>query len=98
MESSTPFVSQVMLPFVACYVASAPTRNVLYLGEDRNDVLGWHRMPGQKKWCIEKNPTEQGLPFNRYDNPHITFRHREDRIIDVGGPPSGLGLQGLQTT
>jgi len=38
-----------MMPFVACYVSSTPGRNTLFLGEDRNDVLGSHRMPGQKK-------------------------------------------------
>lgn len=74
-----------ILPFVACYMSSTPTRNTLFLGEDRNDVLGAHRMPGQKKWSIEIPPTEPagGVPFDRYGNPHITFRHREDRIIDI---------------
>jgi hypothetical protein len=34
-----------MLPFVACYVSSAPTRDGTHLEEDRNDVLGSHKMP-----------------------------------------------------
>jgi hypothetical protein len=29
------------------------------------------------------DPIEPGLPFDRYDNPHITFRHRDDRIVDI---------------
>lgn len=72
-----------MMPFVACYVSSTPGRNTLFLGEDRNDVLGSHRMPGQKKWAIEIPPIDAALPDDRYGNPHITFRHREDRIIDM---------------
>jgi hypothetical protein len=72
-----------MLPFVACYLSSTPGRNMLFLGEDRNDVLGSHRTPGQKKWTIEMDPIGPGLPFNRYDNPHVTFTHREARIIDT---------------
>lgn len=71
------------MPFVACYVSSTPGRNTLFLGEDRNDVLGSHRMPGQKKWAIEVPPIDPALPDDRYGNPHITFRHREDRIIDM---------------
>ncbi len=71
-----------LLPFVACYVSSTPTRNMLFLGEDRNDVLGSHRMPGQKKWSIEMPPIVPGLPFDRYDNPKISFNHRKGMIID----------------
>ncbi|KAH8803299.1 hypothetical protein F5884DRAFT_756586 [Xylogone sp. PMI_703] len=36
-----------MLPFLACYISSTPTNNVLFLGEDRRDVLGTHRVPGK---------------------------------------------------
>lgn len=71
-----------MLPFVACYVSSAPTRDFLFLGEDRNDVLGSHRMPGQKKWSIEIGPIPAGLPFDRYGNPKVTFNHRNGMIVD----------------
>jgi len=72
-----------LLPFIACYLSSTPSRNMLFLGEDRNDVLGSHRMPGQKKWTIEMDPIEPGLPLDRYDNPHITFSHRNGRIVDM---------------
>jgi hypothetical protein len=66
-----------MLPFVACYVASAPMRDGIHLGEDRNDVLGSHKMPGQKKWSLEE-PTisSDGLPDDHYGRPKITFNHR----------------------
>ena len=73
-----------IFPFLACYMSSTPGRSTLYLGEDRNDVLGTHRMPGQKKWVIQMDPIEPGaLPYDRYGNPHITFSHRDGRIIDT---------------
>ena len=71
-----------MLPFLACYVATCPTRDFLFLGEDRNDVLGSHRMPGQKKWMLEMPFIDPGFPFNRYDNPKIQFVHRSGMIVD----------------
>ena len=74
-----------LLPFVACYVTCAPTRNILWLGEDRNDVLGQHRMPGQKKWDISfghKFSNGLNIPEDRYDNPLTTFEHRNGKIID----------------
>jgi hypothetical protein len=72
-----------MLPFVACYVASEPTRDGIHLGEDRNDVLGSHKIPGQKKWSLEE-PTiaSDGLPDNHYGRPKITFNHWQGMIID----------------
>jgi hypothetical protein len=75
-----------MLPFVACYVSCAPTRDYLFLGEDRNDVLGSHRIPGQKKWRIDLDPITPGLPFDRYDNPKTTFIQRGGQITDVDHP------------
>ncbi|KAI6712479.1 hypothetical protein JHW43_004962 [Diplocarpon mali] len=71
-----------ILPFAACYVSSTPSRNTLYLGEDRNDVLGSHRMPGQKKWSIEMAPIAPGLSPDRYDNPAVRFSHRGGLIVD----------------
>jgi hypothetical protein len=72
-----------MLPFAACYVASAPTRDGIHLGEDRNDVLGSHKMPGQKKWSLEE-PTlpSEDLPDDHYGRPKITFSHRQGMIVD----------------
>ncbi|KAL2060650.1 hypothetical protein VTL71DRAFT_9291 [Oculimacula yallundae] len=71
-----------ILPFVASYVSSTPTRNILYLGEDRNSVLGSHRMPGQRKWSIELGPIIPGIPFDRYGDPKIRFSHRAGRLVD----------------
>ncbi|KUJ23871.1 uncharacterized protein LY89DRAFT_726923 [Mollisia scopiformis] len=75
-----------MVPFTACYVSSTPTRNYMFLGEDRNDVLGSHRMPGQKKWAIEMDAIEPGMPFDRYGNPKTSFNHRDGLITDVDHP------------
>ena len=77
-----------LLPFVACYISSTPTRNTLFLGEDRKDVLGGHRMPGQRKWDISLpsgRPTDQ-ISWDRFDNPKTTFTHRGGRIIDEDDP------------
>jgi hypothetical protein len=76
-----------LLPFLACYISSTPTRSVLYLGEDRNDVLGHHRMPGQRKWAVDMKPIGQfDLQTDKYGDPKITFNHREGKIIDVDHP------------
>ncbi|CZT44743.1 uncharacterized protein RSE6_04959 [Rhynchosporium secalis] len=72
-----------IIPFAASYVSSAPTRNVIYLGEDRNDVLGAHRMPGQRKWSIDMPTIKNGIPFDRYGDPKIQFTHRRGLMIDV---------------
>jgi hypothetical protein len=40
-------------------------------------------MPGQKKWAIELPSIDPALPDDQYGNPHITFRHRDNRIIDM---------------
>lgn len=75
-----------MLPFVACYISSTPTQNIMWLGEDRNDVLGFHRMPGQKKWDIETGHSLSRqfpvVPEDRFDNPKIRFNHQNGQIID----------------
>ncbi|KAH7327058.1 hypothetical protein BKA65DRAFT_539736 [Rhexocercosporidium sp. MPI-PUGE-AT-0058] len=78
----TPHRLSGILPFLASYVSSTPTRNTLYLGEDRNSVLGAHRMPGQRKWSIELGPIVPGLPFDRYGEPKIRFSHRGGRLVD----------------
>jgi hypothetical protein len=78
-----------LLPFLACYVASAPTRNTLFLGEDRKDVLGSHRMPGHRKWDIAL-PTAPAPGFDetaaKYGDPKTTFSHRGAQIIDEDDP------------
>ena len=73
-----------LLPFVACYFSSTPTRNTIFLGEDRKDVLGSHRMPGQRKWdiSIPPPPPMSNDVWAKYGDPKTTFSHRMGRIVD----------------
>lgn len=41
-----------ILPFKTCYMQFTPGMNTVWLGEDRRDVLGSHRMPGQMRWEV----------------------------------------------
>lgn len=43
-------------------------------------------MPGQKKWAIEMDRIEPGLPFDRYGNPKTKFNHRDGMIVDEDDP------------
>jgi hypothetical protein len=73
-----------LLPFLACYVTSTPTRNCLFLGEDRNDVMGGHKTPGHRRWDISM-PSTQPLPrdtWRMYGHPKIRFSHRDGMIIN----------------
>lgn len=72
-------------PFLASYVSSAPSRNTIFLGEDRNDVLGISKLPGQRRWDIMM-PSAQpgGGEEDKYlGNPHIQFTHLAGKVIDV---------------
>jgi hypothetical protein len=74
-----------ILPFLACYVSSTPSRGIMYLGEDRNDVLGHNKMPGQKKWDISignRLRDNTVLHEDMFDKPKINFSHRNGQIID----------------
>ncbi|KAK2749023.1 hypothetical protein CKAH01_06520 [Colletotrichum kahawae] len=44
-----------LLPVKCCYVQATPSLGALWLGEDRRDVLGAHRMPGQMRWAPGSN-------------------------------------------
>lgn len=73
-----------LLPFLACYVTSTPTRNNIFLGEDRNDVMGGHKTPGHRRWDISM-PSRQTMPWNifqTYRDPKIRFSHRDGVIIN----------------
>jgi hypothetical protein len=74
-----------LMPFLACYVSSTPTEPYIYLGEDRNDVLGAHRMPGQRKWAVEMGypKINDAIASDKFGNPKITFNHRGGMVIDV---------------
>ena len=88
-----------LLPFLACYISSTPTRNMLFLGEDRNDVLGGHRMPGQRKWDIAmpNGPPAAVGQWNRYDDPKITFNHRQGAIMDEDDPDPNVKFRSTIT-
>jgi len=79
-----------LLPFLACYVSSTPTVDALFLGEDRKDVLGYHRMPGQKKWDIAippaKDRTLERTGHDKFGEPRVIFNHRGGQIVDEDHP------------
>ncbi|TDZ20581.1 hypothetical protein Cob_v006362 [Colletotrichum orbiculare MAFF 240422] len=51
-----------LLPFKVCYVQSTPGLRTMWLGEDRRDVLGAHRMPGQMRWAPGARMCDPGHP------------------------------------
>ncbi|KAF4343384.1 hypothetical protein FBEOM_2682 [Fusarium beomiforme] len=76
-----------MLPFQVCYFAGAPGASTFWFGEDRRDVLGADRMPGQQRWerhksaRILKRPAE----FTGLVRPTVIFEHQSDgaRLVDM---------------
>ncbi|KAL2684802.1 hypothetical protein Neosp_005891 [[Neocosmospora] mangrovei] len=78
-----------MLPFQVCYFAGAPGMNI-WFGEDRCDVLGADRMPGQRRW--ERHKVKQLVRGSQLDaleeRPVVTFDHKMDhkRIVDTDVP------------
>jgi len=78
-----------LLPFIACYISSTPTRNTMFLGEDRKDVLGSHRIPAHRKWDIALPITQRDGDEEidaKYGDPKTTFSHRRGRIVDQDDP------------
>ncbi|KAK0734242.1 hypothetical protein B0T26DRAFT_602484, partial [Lasiosphaeria miniovina] len=57
-----------ILPFHVCYVSSAPGNRKLWLGEDRRDVLGSGRMPGQRRvhWFSEADYGDESNDRSRW--------------------------------
>ncbi|KAF4973747.1 hypothetical protein FSARC_55 [Fusarium sarcochroum] len=76
-----------MLPFQVCYFAGAPGNSTFWFGEDRRDVLGADRMPGQQRW--ERHKATQGAQrpdeVADLDRPTVIFKHEtnEMRLLDV---------------
>jgi len=77
-----------MLPFTACYISSTPGRGNgrIWLGEDRRDVLGAHRMPGQQRSampneCRTNHPAWDHVERIFDDTPSIRFEHS---LLDGG--------------
>ncbi|KAJ4310721.1 hypothetical protein N0V84_010832 [Fusarium piperis] len=81
-----------MLPFQVCYFAGAPGMD-MWFGEDRCDVLGADRMPGQRRW--ERHKIKQLVRGSHLDpleeRPVVTFDHKMEhkRIVDtdISGRP-----------
>ncbi|KAK4164245.1 hypothetical protein QBC43DRAFT_370185 [Cladorrhinum sp. PSN259] len=57
--SATPDRLSGFAPFIALYISSTPGQFQLNLGEDRRDVLGASRMPGQIRYRGEGNKTSK---------------------------------------
>ena len=57
-------------PFVAPYLSSTPCDNMLLLGENRNDVVGGHKMPAARKWEVglSQYPSSREN-WNRWGDP-----------------------------
>lgn len=72
-----------IMPFLASYISSTPSKNILVFGENRNDVLGAQRIPPARRWMIGLNqdPTDRSH-WPRFLDPQITFAHRRGLIID----------------
>lgn len=72
-----------VMPFLASYMSITPGLDTIFMGENRNDVLGLHKMPPQRNWHV--NMTQNQLPVGhwlQYDNPLITFSHKNGTLID----------------
>jgi hypothetical protein len=68
-----------MLPFQVCYTSGAPGKN-LWFGEDRRDVLGADRMPGQRRFEWHKPALSLKRPVDvdalKMDRPkYLVFEH-----------------------
>lgn len=72
-----------IMPFLAPYVSITPSRNTILMGEDRNDVLGGHKMPPTRKWMVglTQDPTSR-QSWPNFGDPLIRFSHRGGRLID----------------
>ncbi|KAJ4261519.1 hypothetical protein NW762_006946 [Fusarium torreyae] len=76
-----------MLPFQVCYFSGAPGNSTFWFGEDRRDVLGADRMPGQQRW--ERHKAAQGAKrpdeVADLDRPTVVFKHQKNdmRLLDV---------------
>lgn len=87
-----------MLPFTACYVSVVPGSQTLWLGEDRRDVLGAFKFPGQRRlFCSHGGSKERGLREMAMAPPAVRFEHQltgGGKLVDedVGLGVSEVGL------
>ncbi|KAF3013513.1 hypothetical protein E8E14_007808 [Neopestalotiopsis sp. 37M] len=72
-----------LLPFLACYVSSAPGTGDIWMGEDRRDVVGARRLPPFRR-LTTKGPLDHEQPpgLAKYEN---VVRHLDepDEVIFV---------------
>ena len=82
-----------IMPFLAAYVSSTPSKNIILLGEDRNDVLGAHKIPPVRRWMVglPQDPCDTSQWIN-FGDPMITFTHRNGLIIDQDTGPGASKL------
>ncbi|RDW75882.1 hypothetical protein BP5796_06703 [Coleophoma crateriformis] len=71
-----------MVPFECCYVSSTPGSSYLYLGEDRKDVLGIHKMPGQMRYAVNVQRRWNIFNQDQVRDPLVRFNHRQGDLID----------------
>ncbi|KAK1767134.1 hypothetical protein QBC33DRAFT_587462 [Phialemonium atrogriseum] len=75
-----------MLPFYATYLSSVPGTHTIWLGEDRRDVLGAARMPGQMRYAgFETARSDGGGGGVSVPNP-LTAGHPPWMGRDLGTP------------
>ncbi|KAH6950547.1 hypothetical protein DER45DRAFT_494091 [Fusarium avenaceum] len=77
-----------MLPFQVCYFSGTPGASTFWFGEDRRDVIGTDRMPGQRRW--ERHKRVQGAKVPKevlnMNRPTIIFEQQNKngtRVVDV---------------
>ena len=87
-----------ILPFQVCYTASAPGK-MMWFGEDRSDVLGMGKMPGQRRYERHCNTPlaiwPQQVPQETKRPLRITFEHELDdgsTAVDRDLPRTGASL------
>jgi hypothetical protein len=71
------------LPFYAAYSSSTPGNNMVLFGEDRNDVLGFAKMPPARRWLFGAQQDPRGIASHEFfGNPLVTFSHRDGTFVD----------------
>ncbi|KAK3329468.1 hypothetical protein B0H66DRAFT_610338 [Apodospora peruviana] len=83
-----------LVPFLTCYMSSAPGNYKLWLGEDRVDVLGSGRMPGQMRFHGLLSDSREAAEEMPAGHPDWVRNHlgTPDRVIfDHKGVGDGKG-------
>ena len=72
-----------IMPLLAAYISSTPSKNIILFGENRNDVLGAHKIPPVRRWMVglSQDPSDRSH-WVKFQDPMITFSHRRGLILD----------------